>query len=221
MLAAVAQKSAIPGLAFNWFDVALVLILAFGVWRGRKRGMSREFLPLSFWLTVLLVGSRYYQWVGEQLVQKGVIKVVFAGIFNERTAALVCSYLLIMLAAKIVFSFINRAVKAKLEGSNAFGNSEYYIGMVAGMLRYACITLVALAFLNAPIYTPAEIAAKKAYNKRWYGGGENDGNYIPSISDVQVNIFKESICGRFIKDKMNEMLIDTRSVAGKKKPGKN
>src|SRR5665811_1330005 len=49
MIAAVTQKSAFQNFSLNWFDVALVLILAFGFWRGRKRGMSREFLPVSFW----------------------------------------------------------------------------------------------------------------------------------------------------------------------------
>jgi hypothetical protein len=36
--------------AFNWFDVALVLVLAFGFWRGRKRGMTKELLPTLQWL---------------------------------------------------------------------------------------------------------------------------------------------------------------------------
>ena len=43
-------------LSFHWFDVAIVLVLAFGFWRGRKRGMSREALPTAFWLLAGLMG---------------------------------------------------------------------------------------------------------------------------------------------------------------------
>ena len=47
MFAAVIQKTTPwwQHFAFNWFDVALVLVLAFGFWRGRKRGMTKELLP--------------------------------------------------------------------------------------------------------------------------------------------------------------------------------
>lgn len=223
MIAAAAQKSAFQGFSLNWFDVALVLVIAFGFWRGRKRGMSREFLPVSFWLTLVLAASYGYQWVGDQLVHWGVIKAVFGGAFNQRTASFVTGYLLIAFVVQIIFSILNRAFKAKLEGSNAFGGSEYYFGIGAGMLRYASITMVALALLNAPFYTAADIAAAKAYNNRWFGGGMKDysGDFIPSLQEVQANVFKKSLIGPLIKDKMSLLLIEPLPPANaKKKPEK-
>ena len=223
MIAAVTQKSAFQNFSLNWFDVALVLILAFGFWRGRKRGMSREFLPVSFWLTLVLAGGFGYQWIGDQLIHQGVIKSVFGKNFTERTAAYVTSYLLIALVALIIFSILSRASKAKLEGSNAFGGSEYYFGMIAGVIRYACMLIAALALLNAPFYSAAEIAATKAYNNRWFGGGMKDysGDFIPSVQELQTSVFKKSLLGPFIHDKLSLLLIDTMSASGAKKPGQH
>jgi hypothetical protein len=78
---------------------------------------------------------------------------------------------------------------------------------------------VALALLNAPYYSLADIAKAKAYNNRWYGGGLKDynGDFIPSVDEVQVSIFKESLIGPFIKDNLSMLLINTTETAPGKK----
>jgi uncharacterized membrane protein required for colicin V production len=203
-------------LGFNWFDVALVAVLVFGWWRGRKRGMSLECLPAAFWLVVVIAGAAAYPLIGDYLLNGSLVKTVFGKNFTNRTAVYICSYLLVMLVAYIIFAMVNRAFKARLEGSNAFGSSEYYLGMGAGVLRFACILLVALALLNAPYYTAAEIAASKLYKLNTYaaGGGirgmEGDtGNFIPDLSEVQDSVFKDSMTGPFIKNHMGYVLINT------------
>ena len=45
----------------------------------------------------------------------------------------------------------------KLVTNAVFGNLEYYLGMVAGVVRFACILLFGLALLNAPIVTDKEL----------------------------------------------------------------
>lgn len=219
MFAVVAQKTSWSWdkLMFNWFDVAVLLLLAFGLWRGRKRGMSREFLSLSMWLVLVLGAGFGYQMLAEQLLHYNVTKAVFSNQFNLQTATLVSSYLLIAMAVAFIFSLLKRHYKPKLEGSNAFGSSEYYLGMVAGLVRYACILLAALALLNAPIYSVAEIQATKAYNKRWLGGGMYEGDYLPNLQTVQANVFKQSLFGPFIKDKLSMLIINSGPPAAAKK----
>ena len=46
---------------FSWFDVALVLVIAFGVWRGRRNGMTKEILPLTEWLAIVIGGAVGYK----------------------------------------------------------------------------------------------------------------------------------------------------------------
>ena len=210
MIAAAVQKPwwSLDQLTFNWFDVTLLLVLAFGYWRGRKRGMSREFLPVTMWLIIIIVGGMAYEWLGEQLIKQGVIRTVFGKSFAERTAAYISAYLLIALVIYTIFSVINNLVKAKVEGSNTFGGSEYYFGMIAGVIRYAAMTIFVLAMFNAPIYTTAERVAKKAYNKKTYGGGLYDGNYLPDMATIQSSVFQKSLVGPGIKAGLPTLLIN-------------
>ena len=218
MIAAVVQKSSwsFDKLTFGWFDIALILILAFGLWRGRKRGMSRECLPVFMWLGIVGAGAFGYQLLGDELVQSGYVRKIFGNSFQERTAANISAYLAIAGVVWLVFAVLKNLFKTKIEGANAFGSGEYYLGMFSGMVRVACMVLFGLALLNAPFYSTGEIAAKAAYNKRWLGGGLYDGNFIPDLPTVQTSIFKKSILGPVIKENLSLLLIDNYSGAAKK-----
>jgi uncharacterized membrane protein required for colicin V production len=202
-------------LAFNWFDLALVGLLAFGFWRGRRRGMTKELLPTLQWLTILFGAGLGHVFLGDWLQQQGLIKKVFGHHYDERTAALLSAYLGISLVIFIVFAILKQKLNPKLEGSNVFGGNEYYWGVAAGLIRYTCLVLVAMALLNAPVYTAADIQRTQEYNNRWYGGGMKDysGDFIPSINDVQNNIFKQSLSGPLIKQYLAILLINSHKHA--------
>lgn len=198
-------------LAFNWFDVTLLGFLIFGFWRGRKHGLTKELLPSLQWLGILLAASFGHIFLADWLQQMGVIRQLFGGSFNQRTAALLTAYLTIALLVVIVFVALRRKYDQQLECSNVFGGNEYYWGMLAGTVRYLSMALVALALLNAPIYTAEEIEATKAYNNRWYGGGMKDysGNFIPALYEVQDSIFKQSLVGPLLKSSLPNLLINS------------
>lgn len=194
----------------NWFDVALVGVLAFGLWRGRKNGMSKELLPVSTWLGIVLAAGLGYAFVGDWMIQAGIIKKVFSGP-NPRTPGYITAYLLIAVLVWLAFYLLKKYLKPKLEGSNAFGALEYYLGMASGLIRYACMFLFALALLNAPSYSAEEISARKAYNNRWYGGGVSgyEGNFIPELYEVQAGCFRNSLLGPFVKQALGGLFIST------------
>jgi hypothetical protein len=208
MLAAGINTSTLP---FNGFDIAIVALLIFAFWRGRRRGMTKELLPTLQWLTILLVAGFGHIFIGAWLEQQGYAKQVFAGSFKVHTAALVTGYLAITFVIFIVFTMLKRKFNPRLEGSNFFGGNEYYWGIVAGLVRYTCLILVALAVLNAPYYTAGDIAATKVYNNRWFGGGMQgySGNFIPTVYEVQDYVFKQSFAGPYIKDNLSPLLIVT------------
>jgi hypothetical protein len=203
--------------AFNWFDVAVVLVLLFGFWRGRKRGMTKEVLPALQWLAILLGAGFGHVFVADWLSQEGLVKYCFGNTFKEHTAALMSGYLIIALVILIVFVVLRRKFNPKLEGSSVFGGNEYYWGIPAGMVRYACMMLVALALLNAPLYSQADILAAKAYNNRWYGGGLNgySGDFIPSVDELQTAVFKQSLLGPLIKENLSLLLINPTETVKK------
>jgi len=216
MIAAATQNIASGKMLFNWFDVTLVAVLLFGFWRGRKNGMTKEFVPVTLWLTMVLAATFGYKPLGDLLIQQGAIRYVFGKSFSEQTAAYLSSYLLIVVVVFIVFSLFKAPLKAKLEGSNAFGSGEYYLGMICGILRYACILVFALALLNAPYYSLADKLAAKEFNNRTYGGGlaGYNGDFFPTVSEVQSSVFIDSLMGPFIKANLSILLINNGSGVG-------
>jgi uncharacterized membrane protein required for colicin V production len=214
MIAAATQQIAHGKMLFNWFDVALVLVVLFGFWRGRRNGMTKEVLPVSQWLAMVIAGAAGYKWLGRLLIDQGWIKSVFGKSVTEETAAFVTSYLIIVIAVFTVFSLVKHRLKHRLEGSSFFGSSEYYFGMVSGVVRYLCMVVFALALLNAPHYSLADILAAKAYSNRWFGGGLSgySGDFFPTVSEVQTSVFKESLAGPFLKDNLSVLLISTSSA---------
>ena len=86
------------------------------------------------------------------------------------------------------------------------------------MLVAACMLLALLALLNAPTYSQAEIKAKEAYTKRWFGGGVYTGNYFPDVHTVQESVFKNSFLGPYIKDYLGALLIETAPADNKTAP---
>ena len=186
MIAAATQSFASGKMLFNWFDVALAIVLGFGFWRGRANGMTKEILPVSQWLVAVLAAAFGYKALGDVFIQHNLIKTLLGKTIHEETVAYNSAYVIIAIGVFIVFAFIKRRLKPKLEGSNAFGASEYYFGMVSGVVRYFCMVLFVLALLNAPVYTQAEIQATQAFNNRWFGGGEAgySGDFFPTVNAV-------------------------------------
>jgi hypothetical protein len=121
----------------------------------------------------------------------------------------VTGYLLLAFLVWLVFVVLKKAIVPRLTGSNIFGGSEYYLGMFSGMVRSACMIFVALALLNAPVYTSAEIQARQAYVQRWYGGGIYSGNYVPDLHAVQDSVFRKSFLGPCVKNYLGTLLINT------------
>jgi uncharacterized membrane protein required for colicin V production len=213
-------------LPFSWFDILLLLTLAFGFWRGRKHGISREFLPTLQWLVVVVVAGLGCDLLAPLLLQHGIAKnllgcmKIFENNATENGTAFGFSYVAITVLVVLIFSYLKRASKAKIENGNLFGGSEYYLGMVAGVIRYACITIFVLALLNAPFYSAAEIQVQQASDKKEYGGGTYSGNYIPRLFDIQDQVFKKSLTGPFIKDKLSALLIHPTGAGTPKKAEK-
>lgn len=192
----------INNLPFNWFDIALVLLLLFGILRGRKNGMTKEVIPLFEWLAVVAAAGFGYLIAAQIFINS---------LAWSRTSSYVVGYLLLAAIVFFIFLIPRKYLNPKLEGSNIFGGSEYYLGMLSGLIRYACVVIFVLALMNAPVYTAADVAATKAYNNRWYGGGEKNfsGDFFPDFHTVQESVFKNSFTGPLVKNNLSMLLIVT------------
>ena len=181
--------------------------------------MSKEVIPVSMWLLIVIVGGLCAPFLAGWLASSGVIAKIFQGTVTVPTASSVISYLFIAVAIFLAFTPLRTKFreKASAGNSNTFGSGEYYLGMASGCIRFACILLFFLAILNAPFYSAEEIAAKKAYDQRWYGGGQAgfSGEFFPSIPEIQADVFNSSFSGRIIRDDLSIVLLHASSLSKK------
>jgi uncharacterized membrane protein required for colicin V production len=199
MIGAAIPNLALDNLPVNWFDAVVVGMLIIGLFLGRKHGMSKEVLPLLKWVSLVVVCGLFYPMAAQLLTNA-------AGM--RKFPSYICGYLLLAFVIWIVFLIFKRLLSYRTSEDNLFGSGEYYLGMLSGMIRFACMLLAVLALLNAPFYTAADIIKHDAYVKRWYGGGLYSGNYFPSLQTVQEQVFKKSFTGPYIKDYLGPLLIE-------------
>jgi hypothetical protein len=213
MIAVATQSFSLDKLPFGWFDLVCVAVLGFGLFRGRKNGMTKEILPMLQSVATVITSGLGYEMAGKLLI--GSAKL-------DKTPAFILGYLTLASVVFIVFLILKKIFTPWLTGSNLFGSGEYYLGMFSGMVRFTGLLLVALALLHAPHYTAADIASSKAFNARWFGGGLQgfSGDFFPTLQSVQEGVFQKAFTGRYINDYLGAVLINTAPAGGGQPPVK-
>ena len=187
--------------SYNWFDLVALAMLIIGFFVGRKRGMSLEMLSMFQWLSIVFVGALACDPFGRMMAE-------FSGL--NPTLTYITAYLLTAIGIKVFFVLIRRMTGEKLVSKSVFGNLEYYLGMGAGVVRFACILLFGLALLNAPIVTDKELEAKLKHQQDWAGS-----IYFPPFGIIQRAVFNDSLTGRAVKEFLSAQLINVDpSAAG-------
>lgn len=185
-------------LSLNMFDFILLAVLAVGVYRGRKRGMSEEVLDLVKW-GVILVGVTFGYKPLAGLMRQFVSMPLFY---------LNCmSYLLIVGLGHLLFAIVRRVAGEKLLGSDSFGPLEYYLGMIAGAVRFGCITLVVLSIIHARLITDAQYQAERKEQLDLYGS-----NFFFTWGSIQRSVFNDSFSGPHIKKNLGFALIEPQPM---------
>jgi uncharacterized membrane protein required for colicin V production len=182
-------------LPVNWFDLVVVAVLIVGFTRGRKNGMSEELMITLEWLGIVFAGAFLYRRLGDMMAASTPI---------SHLTCYITVYIALGVAVKIISGLIKKAMGGKVVSPDRFGKGEYYLGMLSGALRYACILVAVLALLNAPYYSESEIAAKTKRDKDVYGE-----SFFPSISSIQQQVFGASLSGSVLKRKAGFMLISS------------
>jgi len=179
----------------NAFDIFVLAALVAGIFRGRKQGMSEEFLGLVKWLMIVAVGAFAYRPVGQFLAET-------TRLFGLLTCYLI-AYVALILSLVSAFALLKRAIGGKLLGSDIFGSSEYYLGMGSGLVRFGCILITGLALLNARSYDTNEIREMEKFQDREFGS-----QYFPTLPAIQASVFQKSMTGPWIRDKLGFLLIE-------------
>jgi uncharacterized membrane protein required for colicin V production len=180
-------------LPINAFDCIVLAILAMGLLRGRKHGMSEELMGLVTWLAVVIVCAMVYEPAGQWFARSSPFSLLASFLFVYTAGALlILSF----------FAFCRYRLGGKLVGSDIFGRAEYYLGMGSGVVRFSCMLLAALAILNARYFSPMEVRAMEAFQNDVYGS-----NYFPTWHTAQEVVFQRSLSGSWIKEHLSFLLI--------------
>lgn len=182
------------------FDLLVLGLIGYGVFRGRKRGMSEELLDVFQWLLIVVLGALIYSPLGKLVSRTAGFSLLLSNIIG---------YVLIALVIKLVFSMIKRNVGEKLVHADTFGRFEYYLGMIAGTVRCLCILIFALSFLHAKYISDAERAATAKMQQDNFGSIS-----FPTLGSLQQTIFYESYSGKFIKKNLQAQMIKPTGAAG-------
>jgi uncharacterized membrane protein required for colicin V production len=185
-------------MSFNWFDLVFLAVITIGVLVGRRRGMSCELLDLIQWLTIVVVSGFAYPFLGAKLAQ-------FTGF--SLTVSSILGYLSIALVLFTLFYFIKRLTGEKLVGSDTFGCAEYYLGMVAGGVRFFLILLFGLALFNAHQVTDQQLARQLRSQNEDLGA-----IYFPPYGSIQRSVFNASLSGQLIHEHLSSQLIQVRPL---------
>lgn len=188
-------------LNINAFDLFFFVIVVVGILRGKKRGISEELLDVAQWLAIVFVGAIAYRPVGTALVAYTKVPIMWGNII---------AYIIIAAALFLLFNAIRRAVGEKLVHSDAFGRFEYYLGMLAGAVRFTCIVMFLISILHAKYTTPAERAAQKKMQQDNFGSIT-----LPTLESLQESIFFESQVGSFIEKNIRWTMIEPVPPRGK------
>jgi uncharacterized membrane protein required for colicin V production len=187
---------------YDWFDIVVVLVLIWGIVRGRKRGMSMELLPVLEVLIIVVAGAEVYQILGRQLanVTNGSISLLLS---------YVLAYILFIIIVHVIFAKLRTAVGEKLVGSDMFGSMEYYFGMVAGLIRYAGVLIIVMALMNAQAIDKQHDAAQTRMQIQNFGK-----KYFPTFTGIQIDVLERSMTGSFMVQHLNHLLITPTKPGG-------
>jgi uncharacterized membrane protein required for colicin V production len=180
---------------YGWFDLGVAAMLVVGIVRGRSRGMSEELLDVLKWLAIVVVGGMVYRPGG---------RFVANYTHLAPTVSYVFVYLGVIILLRLFFAWIKHLAGEKLVAGDVFGGGEYYLGMAAGAVRFACYILVGMARLNADYVSPEQMAADARMQQDNFGDIS-----FPTIGRIQQTVFKGSASGELVKTYLGHELIVT------------
>jgi uncharacterized membrane protein required for colicin V production len=189
----------LKNLPFGYFDVIVLMWLLVGLLRGRKQGMTQELLPMSYWVSTVLLAGFFNQPLA------GLIREYTRGAFSVLWSGIV-AYALIALSLALVFAWFKHLLGDKLTGSDVFGRCEYYLGMASGVLRFAAMLLVLLAFMHSRVITRHELDDINAQMKKNLEDIHPPRYIYGSIEQL---IFSQSLSGSFVQNDLSDLLIPT------------
>jgi uncharacterized membrane protein required for colicin V production len=192
------MPSFLAGAKVDYFDTIAVVWLIIGLFRGRARGMSQELLPLLQWVGIVVAGGLFY-WPLSGLVRQYT--------HFEMLWSVIVAYLLIAAGVHLVYLWFKQMLGTKLVEKDPFGRGEFYLGMMAGVARFACMLLVGLALMNSRVATAAELAQMEKFQAAFFSDIR-----FPTYGQFQQDVLFKSFTGSMVETHLNNILIASVNI---------
>jgi uncharacterized membrane protein required for colicin V production len=193
LMAVAAAPPVVSNGKFNYCDLLAVAWLIVGFFRGRKRGMSQEFLPTLQWLAIVFVGGMYYARLSVVVRQY----TQFGPLWSNITA-----YLVIAIGIHLIYKWFQQMFAERLVEKDPFGRGEFYLGMMAGVVRFGCMLVVIMALMNSRVGTAAELAQMEKFQADWFSDIR-----FPTYGEFQQDVLRKSFSGQWVESHMKPALI--------------
>jgi hypothetical protein len=114
----------------------------------------------------------------------------------------ITAYLLIAVGIHLIYMWFKQMLATKLVEKDPFGRSEFYLGMMAGVVRFGCILLVALSLMNSYVETAAELAQTEKFQKDNFSDIR-----FPTYGEFQQDVLFKSFTGNLVESISNPFLL--------------
>ena len=178
---------------FSWFDGVVIVLLGVGVFKGKKHGMSEELFPLMAWLAVAVGAGMLYQPVGNFLAEH--VRI-------PRYWIMVLTYIFIAFMLHTIFTVIRKKAKDQVQKIDIFGKMEYFLGMIAGALKVACMIVVGVSLFCSKIVTEEEVKRDRAKQENDLGT-----TFFPTRKTAHYDIVYGSFTGDFLRNKVPNLVM--------------
>ena len=91
---------------------------------------------------------------------------------------------------------------AKLVEKDPFGRAEFYVGMMAGVVRFACMIVVVMALMNSRVITQTELAQTEKFQASWFSDIR-----FPTYGEFQQDVLFKSFTGKLVEANLKPVLI--------------
>ena len=174
----------VAAVQLNVFDAFVVGMLGWGIYAGKENGASGLWMDFIQWAIIALAGG----------LMGGLIGSAFRALFSAGPYwSQTLGYITWVLIICGFFAFLASKGKDEAIDGDKFGKLEYPLGILGGMLKKFFIVLVVMSFLNARIYTPAQLEASRQMQIKEFGS-----TLFPTITSMHFTVFKNSFCGPFL-----------------------
>jgi uncharacterized membrane protein required for colicin V production len=178
---------------FNYFDMIAIVWLIIGLFWGRMKGMTLEWLALLQWIGIVTAGGLLYPSFSH---------VIHRYTYYSASWSDITAYVLIAVGVHLLYIRFREAWFQKLGGKKLFGRADSSLGMVAGGARFACMLLAGLALMNSRVATAAEPAKTDKSSKN-----KANGIYILKYGEFQRNVLIHSLAGNWVQTNLKSILI--------------